>query len=57
LAKVSGYFPITKVNYTKVGLNLYTLQSLGVSAGASTLIAGRNIGKATGYYGGVTYKF
>jgi hypothetical protein len=46
------------VNYTKVGLNLHTnLQSLGVSAGASTLIAGRNIGKATGYYGGVTYKF
>jgi hypothetical protein len=46
------------VNYTKVGLNLYTpiYKSLGVS-GASTLVAGRNIGKATGYYGGVTYKF
>jgi uncharacterized surface protein with fasciclin (FAS1) repeats len=28
-----------------------------VSAGASTLVAGRNIGKPTGYYGGVTYKF
>jgi hypothetical protein len=55
----AGYFPITKVNYTKVGLNLYTpiYKSLGVSAGASTLVAGRNIGKATGYYGGVTYKF
>jgi hypothetical protein len=34
------------VNYTKVGLNTI-YKSLGVSAGASTLIAGRNIGKAT----------
>lgn len=55
----AGYFPTTKVNYTKVGLNLYTpiYKELGVSAGASTLVAGRNIGKSTGYYGGVTYKF
>jgi hypothetical protein len=55
----TGYFPTTKVNYTKVGLNLYTpvYKGLGVSAGASTLVAGRNIGKSTGYYGGVTYKF
>jgi hypothetical protein len=33
------------VNYTKVGLNTPIYKSLGVSAGASTLIAGRNIGK------------
>jgi hypothetical protein len=55
----AGFFPITKVNYTKIGLNLYTpiYKDFGVSAGASTLVAGRNIGKSTGYYGGVTYKF
>ncbi|MFT5964603.1 MAG: hypothetical protein ACI9L6_001348 [Flavobacterium sp.] len=55
----AGYFPTTKVNYTKVGLNLYTpiYKDFGVSAGASTLIAGRNIGKSTGFYGGLVYKF
>jgi hypothetical protein len=55
----AGYFPTTKVNYTKVGLNLYTpiYQDFGVSAGASTLLAGRNIGKSTGFYGGLVYKF
>jgi hypothetical protein len=54
-----GFFPITKVNYTKVGLNLYTpiTKSIGVSVGGSTLVAGRNIGKSTGVYGGLTYKF
>lgn len=55
----AGYFPITKVNYTKIGLDLYTpiYQDIGVSAGASTLVAGRNIGKSTGFYGGLVYKF
>jgi hypothetical protein len=54
-----GFFPATKVNYTKIGLNLYTpiYKDLGLAAGASTLVAGRNIGKATGYYGAVVYKF
>jgi hypothetical protein len=47
--KVSRLFPNYKI--TKVGLNLYTpiYQDLGVSAGASTIIAGRNIGKSTGF--------
>ncbi|MCK8140772.1 hypothetical protein MW871_02595 [Flavobacterium sp. I-SCBP12n] len=55
----TGFFPITKVNYTKIGLNLYTpvYKDLGVSVGASTLVAGRNIGNSTGYYGGIVYKF
>jgi hypothetical protein len=55
----AGYFPITKVNYTKIGLDLYTpiYQDFGVSVGASTLVAGRNIGKSTGFYGGLVYKF
>lgn len=55
----AGFFPITKVNYTKIGVNLYApiYKELGVSAGASTLVAGRNIGKSSGYYGGLVYKF
>lgn len=55
----AGYFPITKVNYTKIGMDLYTpiYQDFGVSVGASTLVAGRNIGKSTGFYGGLVYKF
>ena len=55
----TGYFPITKVNYTKLGIDLYTpiYQDFGISAGASTLVAGRNIGKSTGFYGGLVYKY
>ena len=54
-----GFFPATKVNFTKVGLNLYSpiYKEFGVAAGASTLVAGRNIGKATGFYGALVYKF
>lgn len=54
-----GFFPATQVNYTKIGLNLYVpvYNSLGVAAGASTLVDGRNIGKATGFYGALVYKF
>jgi hypothetical protein len=55
----SRIFPATKVNYTKIGLNLYTplYKDFGLAGGASTLVAGRNIGKATGFYGAVVYKF
>ena len=54
-----GFFPATKVNYTKIGLNLYTplYKDFGLAGGASTLVAGRNIGKATGFYGALVYKF
>jgi hypothetical protein len=46
-----------KVNYTKIGLNLYPLyKDFGLAGGASTLVAGRNIGKATGFYGALVYK-
>jgi hypothetical protein len=32
-------------------------KDFGLAGGASTLVAGRNIGKATGFYGAVVYKF
>ncbi len=54
-----GFFPATKVNFTRVGINLYAplYKAIGLTGGANSYIAGRNIGKATGFYGGVVYKF
>lgn len=54
-----GFFPATRVNFTRVGVNLYVpvVSGIGVSGGASTYVAGRNIGKATGFYGGLVYSF
>ena len=54
-----GFFPATKVDFTRVGANLYVpvYKAIGLVGGANSYIAGRNIGKATGYYGGVVYKF
>ena len=55
----TGFFPATKVNYTRVGLNAYipVLKYVGITAGANSYISGRNIGKATGFYGGLVFNF
>ncbi|WP_026450359.1 hypothetical protein [Aequorivita capsosiphonis] len=55
----TGYFPATRVNYTRVGLNAFApiFDGIGISAGANTYIAGRNLGKSTGFYGGLVYSF
>lgn len=55
----TGYFPATRVNYTRVGVNGYVpvYGGVGISAGASTYVAGRNLGKSTGFYGGLVYSF
>lgn len=55
----SGYFPATRVNYTRVGLNVYAplIEGIGITAGANTYVAGRNLGKSTGFYGGLVYSF
>lgn len=54
-----GFFPATRVNFTRVGLNAYAplIEGIGLTAGANTYIAGRNVGKATGFYGGFVYSF
>jgi hypothetical protein len=54
-----GFFPATRVNFTRVGLNAYAPLGggIGLTAGANTYVAGRNIGKATGFYGGLVYSF
>jgi hypothetical protein len=54
-----GFFPATK---SKLYQNRFkplhsSLQRFGLAGGASTLVAGRNIGKATGFYGALVYKF
>lgn len=55
----TGFFPATQVNFTRVGLNVFVpvVSQFGVSAGANTYVAGRNLGQSTGFYGGLTYSF
>lgn len=54
-----GFFPATRVSYTQLGINLYVpvYETFGVSAGGATIIDGRNVGKATGFYAGLNYSF
>ena len=55
----TGFFPSTRVNYLRLGASLYRpiAKGVGVVLGASTYVAGRNIGKATGYSAGLSYSF
>lgn len=55
----TGFFPATRVNYTRVGVTAYVpvVESLGVSAGYNAFVAGRNLGVADGFNLGVTYSF
>lgn len=54
-----GFFPSTKVNYSRVGLNVFVpiFSQFGLCAGSSTYVYGRNLGKSTSYYGAVAYSF
>lgn len=54
-----GYFPAARVNFTRVGINAYAplVEGIGLTAGANTFVAGRNIGNSTGFYGGLVYSF
>jgi hypothetical protein len=54
-----GFFPSTRVNYIRVGASAYRpiTSGFGLTLGASTYVAGRNIGKSTGFSAGVTYNF
>ncbi|WP_439128175.1 hypothetical protein [Polaribacter sp.] len=55
----TGFFPATRVNYTRIGLNAFypITKELGFTAGTNAYISGRNLGKATGFYGGAVYSF
>ncbi|WP_405295115.1 hypothetical protein [Algibacter sp. Ld11] len=52
----AGNFPETKVDFSRVGLNLYApiTKTIGVSLASGTIVSGRNIGKGTFYSGGIT---
>ena len=55
----TGFFPATKVNYTRIGLNAYVPfgKHFGITGGANKYISGRNLGIATGFYGGLVLNF
>ena len=58
-ADFNGFFPSTRVNFIRIGASAYRpiANGFGLTLGASTYVAGRNIGKATGFSAGVTYNF
>ena len=58
-AGFNGFFPSTRVNYVRLGVSAYRplASGVGIVLGASTYVAGRNIGKSTGYSAGVSYNF
>lgn len=55
----AGFFPATRVIYTRLGFNVYVpvYQGLGLSGGYANYIEGRNLGDADGFNWGVTYSF
>lgn len=58
-AGFNGFFPSTRVNYIRLGVSAYRplAKGVGIVLGASTYVAGRNIGKSTGYSAGLSYNF
>ena len=52
-------FPSNKMNMSTAGVNvkytLHKLPSLSIVAGGSTVLGGRNVGQAAGFYGGAFY--
>ncbi|HEX8424764.1 hypothetical protein [Hymenobacter sp.] len=55
----TGFFPATRVNYVRLGVSAFRplAKGFGLTVGANTYVAGRNLGKATGISAGVAYNF
>lgn len=55
----NGFFPATRVNYIRLGASAYRplANGVGIVLGVSTYVAGRNVGKSTGYSAGISYNF
>ncbi|MBC8083856.1 MAG: hypothetical protein H7Z21_11645 [Hymenobacter sp.] len=55
----TGFFPATRVNFVRLGVSAFrpVAKGFGLTVGANTYVAGRNIGKSTGVSGGVAYNF
>ena len=58
-AGFNGFFPSTRVNFVRIGASAYRpiANGFGLTLGANTYVAGRNIGKSTGFSAGITYNF
>ncbi len=54
-----GFFPATQVNYSRIGANIYApiYMGFGVNVGVNSYVAGRNLGKSSGYTAGLVYNF
>jgi hypothetical protein len=55
----TGVFNRTRVNYNRIGVNVFVpiIKSFGVAAGASSYVAGRNLGQSSGGYGALIFSF
>lgn len=55
----TGFFPATRVNYTRIGANMFVpiVKGFGLTAGINTYIEGRNLGDSTGAYSGISFSF
>ncbi|SHK96731.1 hypothetical protein [Hymenobacter psychrotolerans] len=55
----TGFFPATRVDYVRLGISAFRplAKGFGLTVGATTYVAGRNLGKSTGLSGGVAYNF
>ncbi len=55
----TGFFPATRVDYVRLGVSAFRplAAGFGLTVGATTYVAGRNLGKSTGVSGGVAYNF
>jgi len=55
----TGFFPATRVNYTRIGANMFVpvVKGFGLTAGINTYISGRNLGDSTGAYSGLSFSF
>ena len=53
------FFPATKVNYSRVGGTIYApiYKGFGANIGFNAYVAGRNLGKSTGYSAGLVYNY
>lgn len=55
----NGFFPATQVNYSRVGGNIYApiYAGFGANLGFNAYVAGRNLGKSTGYSASLVYNY
>ena len=58
-AGFDGFFPATRVNYTRMGVNVYVPvgAGFGVVGGVNAYLDGRNLGKSTGFSVGLVSNF